>query len=324
MMRWVISCPDHPRSCGANSMPMIGPYQSSGSSPLVRGQPRPRLRPHRRQRIIPARAGPTTKRTVKANSMTDHPRSCGANSETPRPIWRQRGSSPLVRGQPQSGRTGPLPRRIIPARAGPTESRYPRRGGVADHPRSCGANRACRSLTQCMSGSSPLVRGQPPPRDARAPVRRIIPARAGPTPGGAESSLSETDHPRSCGANELTSSSIWRSAGSSPLVRGQPARRIISVFCVRIIPARAGPTAFLLFPGLPCADHPRSCGANHRHDASSIFCFGSSPLVRGQLAYRISRHAGYRIIPARAGPTPSKTLTLLSTEDHPRSCGANT
>ena len=111
---------DHPRSCGANLFRVSTHLLPIGSSPLVRGQrfERPVLR--RRLRIIPARAGPTTFIKVEHSRFTDHPRSCGANGTICRDTVRPTGSSPLVRGQRPPERQGRDPRRIIPARAGPT------------------------------------------------------------------------------------------------------------------------------------------------------------------------------------------------------------
>ena len=72
--------PDHPRSCGANYAKNMKTHTGEGSSPLVRGQPMQMLRTLTYVRIIPARAGPTSKKRVRAIGETDHPRSCGANS----------------------------------------------------------------------------------------------------------------------------------------------------------------------------------------------------------------------------------------------------
>ena len=51
---------DHPRSCGANSVDDAVGHFMSGSSPLVRGQQSNRHGKTVNERIIPARAGPTT------------------------------------------------------------------------------------------------------------------------------------------------------------------------------------------------------------------------------------------------------------------------
>ncbi|KFI94768.1 hypothetical protein BSCA_0823 [Bifidobacterium scardovii] len=113
------------------------------------------------------------------------------------------------------------------------------------------------------------------------------------------------------------------SDGSSPRVRGQPSLAQFHCIQVRIIPARAGPTGPVGSHRIGRQDHPRACGANHRHMRSHPFPRGSSPRVRGQPpAYAISPVPS-RIIPARAGPTAWRTSPARSTTDHPRACGAN-
>ena len=157
-------------------------------------------------------------------------------------------------------------RRIIPARAGPTEGTLDFTPACSDHPRSCGANRACRSLTQCRSGSSPLVRGQLQERISKLAHMRIIPARAGPTKRLCYAAFVLSDHPRSCGANLRKGTPPNVMTGSSPLVRGQPCLKAKRTRVVRIIPARAGPTDNHRTSSRDTTDHPRSCGAN--------LCFG--------------------------------------------------
>ena len=131
---------DHPRSCGANATGSPDYTEGDGSSPLVRGQRDQDPEHPYHLRIIPARAGPTTRCRTSRESHTDHPRSCGANGFVSPSANDDPGSSPLVRGQRPRPRLRHLPRRIIPARAGPTA---PGRGSLiltSDHPRSCGAN----------------------------------------------------------------------------------------------------------------------------------------------------------------------------------------
>ena len=193
-------------------------------------------------RIIPARAGPTIAHRIMIHADTDHPRSCGANSR--RAICRTSdvGSSPLVRGQPDVDGGSPIWLRIIPARAGPTDCLVLVISRVTDHPRSCGANITRLYLAPYAHGSSPLVRGQLPSDETTAKTLRIIPARAGPTTPGLAIASTIPDHPRSCGANHDEAFFCVLGDGSSPLVRGQPARESGSRPASRIIPARAGPT----------------------------------------------------------------------------------
>ena len=172
------------------------------------------------------------------------------------------GSSPLVRGQLGRSRRGFLFLRIIPARAGPTDS--------------------FGRVFFIIRGSSPLVRGQ---LIGRAHLRhglRIIPARAGPTTYNGSGFYAPSDHPRSCGANGHAGRHGRRLAGSSPLVRGQPDGAGDASRQTRIIPARAGPTASLMLAKVEGTDHPRSCGANAYRASDDTGPCGSSPLVRGQ------------------------------------------
>ena len=254
--------PDHPRSCGANSYKPRTMSSASGSSPLVRGQLGFERGLPAFGRIIPARAGPTTVDLLDARGKADHPRSCGANNGSMNSGVKSSGSSPLVRGQPAAVFGQIVGDRSIPARAGPTRAKSARIPIPSDHPRSCGANRFVRASFFYHS--------------------RIIPARAGPTYRSRPSSPRPSDHPRSCGANHLQRFRLLCALGSSPLVRGQRTGQSAFQRCVRIIPARAGPTVTQVDMDGVWPDHPRSCGANPMALVMRPGKPGSSPLVRGQ------------------------------------------
>ena len=213
--------------------------------------------------------------------------------------------------------------RIIPARAGPTCLIQLSRTSAPDHPRSCGANAPLSLSYSNERGSSPLVRGQRPIPSSPTRTRRIIAARAGPTPSITPQKGDVADHPRSCGANDFLPSNLRSENGSSPLVRGQRVLSIAFGTPERIIPARAGPTQILSFNSALWADHPRSCGANPVFRSIISTVCGSSPLVRGQLVQGQHPLVADRIIPARAGPTIRTASTTAAATDHPRSCGAN-
>ena len=115
-VRWT----DHPRSCGANKRFDEDPETPNGSSPLVRGQLTVGQASLTGNRIIPARAGPTSKSSAAACAIADHPRSCGANHVVIGFHDVLCGSSPLVRGQHNVMTEELIALRIIPARAGPT------------------------------------------------------------------------------------------------------------------------------------------------------------------------------------------------------------
>ena len=109
---------DHPRSRGVYALwrGPAGPHP--GSSPLARGLPGGATGCTWAERIIPARAGFTSRFVFRFRVCADHPRSRGVYQSVPCTGLSPGGSSPLARGL----RPGPLPRRdcgrIIPARAG--------------------------------------------------------------------------------------------------------------------------------------------------------------------------------------------------------------
>ena len=172
-------------------------------------------------------------------------------------VW---GSSPLARGLQSTARQRVHERRIIPARAGFTGRAGAGRPGRMDHPRSRGVYELDEAANVCRWGSSPLARGlrrrQPPDRADG----RIIPARAGFTPGRSASAPQRQDHPRSRGVYVGAVPVRGRGAGSSPLARGLRGIGHPHHAGQRIIPARAGFTAPSGPPPPGPADHPRSRG----------------------------------------------------------------
>ena len=110
---WPRPCADHPRSCGSNAPERLGLADVAGSSPLVRGQQREPMQVAFNLRIIPARAGPTSRSSSSFSGSADHPRSCGANDAVQDFTGNSYGSSPLVRGQPYQHQEAEDRRRII-------------------------------------------------------------------------------------------------------------------------------------------------------------------------------------------------------------------
>ena len=190
----------------------------------MRGKLVRRVQTEGSRRIIPARAGQTTRCIIVSILPTDHPRACGANIL---PIWGyegERGSSPRVRGKlGVFGIVHESPR-IIPARAGQTAARLTPRRFHPDHPRACGANKAFSRLAMSAFGSSPRVRGKQGTVDLTIPENRIIPARAGQTGMCGRWVPVRSDHPRACGANPAALRALGAHVGSSPRVRGKPVR----------------------------------------------------------------------------------------------------
>ena len=314
---------DHPRACGENFRSEGDGEPHEGSSPRVRGKHGRRRREDRRRGIIPARAGKTVVVLLFMSGVPDHPRACGENSGKARDRCRTWGSSPRVRGKLTEIVVSSQEERIIPARAGKT---CPAPGGGArarDHPRACGENSARLSSALVPPGSSPRVRGKRPPLHQPTRSPRIIPARAGKTTPPPPRRSGRPDHPRACGENRSQRSATTCGPGSSPRVRGKPARRDRRAPPDRLIPARAGKTWFRRTVASTERAHPRACGENARPAHPPPTRKGSSPRVRGKrgLWTHVLRPPG--LIPARAGKTPVVGSPRTCSGAHPRACGEN-
>ena len=179
--------------------------------------------------------------------------------------------------------------------------RRPARGRPPDHPRSRGVYRRIPTRLSTRRGSSPLARG--------------LPGRC----GGMRPAAS--DHPRSRGVYAAGVLFALAGLGSSPLARGLPLEGGRSAVILRIIPARAGFTLRPRPSSLCRGDHPRSRGVYLERGWYSLYASGSSPLARGLHRRPPGRRLGRRIIPARAGFTPSACRKPRSRPDHPRSRG---
>ena len=180
------------------------------------------------------------------------------------------GSSPLARGLRARPSTAAWMWGIIPARAGFTGSSTPSTLTDQDHPRSRGVYDSNFNYLRVARGSSPLARGLPPLGDHISCGRGIIPARAGFTLRGLVAGRASRDHPRSRGVYNAIFYQILQLAGSSPLARGLLQDGDAHHSDIRIIPARAGFTEWLIFES---PDHS-----------------GSSPLARGLPTISASRY----------------------------------
>ena len=131
-----------------------------GSSPRVRGKLVHAEKQIIVTRIIPARAGQTPRTARTPYPTSDHPRACGANDNELTVKNGNNGSSPRVRGKPDSFVVSQIHKRIIPARAGQTVASATPHDLTSDHPRACGANSAVFLILSMEAGSSPRVRGK--------------------------------------------------------------------------------------------------------------------------------------------------------------------
>ena len=92
--------PAHPRSRGEHLLRLRAALTNFGSSPLARGT-RITVRGARgRRRLIPARAGNTSRPVQWSCHCTAHPRSRGEHLGQKIPRRAESGSSPLARGTP--------------------------------------------------------------------------------------------------------------------------------------------------------------------------------------------------------------------------------
>ena len=193
--------------------------------------------------------------------------------------------------------------RIIPAHAGqtPCSPRAARRW--TDHPRACGANVFLAVDMPAEAGSSPRMRGKHRVHRVRGRGIRIIPAHAGQTTVIGTKAHPFADHPRACGANLASRRFHHGLSGSSPRMRGKPARGLSRKGRPRIIPAHAGQTTWRSCAASNPADHPRACGANPLGQINVSGFAGSSPRMRGKRSSSALAASAKRIIPAHAGQT---------------------
>ena len=275
----------------------------NGSSPLARGLRRTVVGRGPPPRIIPARAGFTTRPGTGASSSADHPRSRGVYRALTFARDSSLGSSPLARGllglpEPEEGVV-----RIIPARAGFTSMTGLPVVACTDHPRSRGVYGRWALARAGPLGSSPLARGLRLLGIPWSLARGIIPARAGFTGGQHPEVGDVADHPRSRGVYMVNTSSSFSSPGSSPLARGLLPFHARPHRSRGIIPARAGFTTTPPGATWRTWDHPRSRGVYQFPQMSMEPHLGSSPLARGLPQLVVLGGPLDRIIPARAGFT---------------------
>ena len=178
-----LSSPDsaHPRSRGEHTFRCLMSFIMSGSSPLARGTHPNGQRTIHPHRLIPARAGNTIGSVTTSCTVSAHPRSRGEHSPPRRPATPFAGSSPLARGTlcPSGGAVALS--RLIPARAGNTDSVVGGHGVCPAHPRSRGEHMPLLPRLSLWAGSSPLARGTHLSTAHATACLRLIPARAGNT-----------------------------------------------------------------------------------------------------------------------------------------------
>ena len=196
------------------------------------------------------------------------------------------GSSPHLRGTRKAGNHQCHRRRFIPAPAGNTSFSIMYFNRRSVHPRTCGEHVSAQFLYLEEVGSSPHLRGTPITNLSVPPMVRFIPAPAGNTGRGTIEAGFSPVHPRTCGEHVDGGVPHGYEAGSSPHLRGTPARHR---------------------PSFVYALHPRTCGEHVPTRLSPSGRTASSPHLRGTRLPLAERPGFARFIPAPAG----NTLPLL-------------
>ena len=173
--------PAHPRSRGENVLRYAHDYHPPGSSPLTRGKRQRHRGRHQGNGLIPAHAGKTTGRGLRAQQGRAHPRSRGENTANGQTWGLGVGSSPLTRGKPAGRAAGQAVAGLIPAHAGKTSSQRRSPTMRRAHPRSRGENGHGRREHLRPRGSSPLTRGKHVAHRVERREVGLIPAHAGKT-----------------------------------------------------------------------------------------------------------------------------------------------
>ncbi len=231
-----------------------------GSSPRVRGTRNHLVAVFSRCRFIPACAGNAISGCRARARPTVHPRVCGERLDPVNWVLLIVGSSPSVRGTPKAILDPFRARRFIPACAGNAIRSLTGRPDAPVHPRVCGERikRDCRRMIR--DGSSPRVRGTLNVHRLDKFHCRFIPACAGNAPGRSSRPKKQPVHPRVCGERITVTIVTKASVGSSPRVRGTPARPGARAPRARFIPACAGNASSTGRWVLTWTVHPRVCG----------------------------------------------------------------
>ena len=165
------------------------------------------------------------------------------------------------------------------------------------------------------------MRGAPIRGSRGCELLGIIPADAGSTPARPCLQAGGGDHPRGCGEHLNAMLSTLTIMGSSPRMRGALLSMKAGDTSVRIIPADAGSTSFVLARISLRKDHPRGCGEHRSLLFAKQSAQGSSPRMRGAQSRFLSTLRPAGIIPADAGSTSPASGESILTGDHPRGCG---
>ena len=197
-------------------------------------------------------------------------------------IAKVRGSPPHMRGKGSRCRTLRHTRRITPAYAGKSAKELSKGPFYKDHPRICGEKYISLSPYFFFVGSPPHMRGKDFWHYADNYSKGITPAYAGKSRYAIKRHPSGWDHPRICGEKNMRMLFMNIRLGSPPHMRGKETCISVSPTFLRITPAYAGKSIFIVIHNLTSWDHPRICGEKGLSTKSSWTFSGSPPHMRGK------------------------------------------
>ena len=151
-----------------------------------------------------------------------------------------------------------------------------------DHPRLCG-EKCCGTVQRSRgAGSPPPMRGKVAHFTRTRKHVRITPAYAGKRSLNPDNVILVQDHPRLCGEKVWIRSSIPRSTGSPPPMRGK-VPDVPEKWCAAgITPAYAGKRQRMRIAMQTEKDHPRLCGEKQWESIVGNCDSGSPPPMRGK------------------------------------------
>ena len=228
---------DHPRVCGEHEAINSADALKKGSSPRMRGTLDRDIGIIASRGIIPAYAGNTEHAAHQRHQLRDHPRVCGEHVSVGFVSSVKSGSSPRMRGTPQSTVNNAIQGGIIPAYAGNTTCHQSPQPWRRDHPRVCGEHPTATRPRSRATGSSPRMRGTQSITQSMGASYGIIPAYAGNTRRSPFPSRLPWDHPRVCGEHTKNPSSESR----NPIIElhfNQFAKKVKRCFAIRFRPMR--------------------------------------------------------------------------------------
>ena len=190
---------EHPRGCGDDRQPRPGRGWTGGTPPRMRGR-RPGLDCGGAWgRNTPADAGTTRVPSGTPSGTPEHPRGCGDDGVSPRPLRVNGGTPPRMRGRRLDIHPPEGAARNTPADAGTTGWLPGTRRRWPEHPRGCGDDGILVPGWSGNTGTPPRMRGRRARFTARPRLARNTPADAGTTSTSTPTPTPPGEHPRGCG-----------------------------------------------------------------------------------------------------------------------------